>query len=789
MGPGWFVRAVERARPKALPAILALGTLVFGVIVHRHYPIRHWLFWSYIGHSFLAVCMTFAWVLAGGAVLSRLRVTLPLGERVVMSFATGMYLYFAIMFVVGLLHSYGRAFAVLLPVALGVAGIAGTKRRLKRYVPLVRRALSGPVRMRSLSSAAILLFGAGGLLLVYVPILSPNNVASDAHWYHLPLAEHYVAEGGISRSVEGSFPAAYPQLATIVYSWAFMLPHTSLFDRIMIAGHLEFAIFLGTLLGVGVLAARVAPRARPTLAWTSVFLFPGIFLYDSNLSLGADHVLAFWAPPIFLTLIRALEAPSVRRGLLFGIVLAGAVLTKHQAGCLVVVPALAVIVAALATLVKKTQRKEESSAMRCALVAGSAALILSSPHWLKNAVWYHDPLYPLLHRVLPSRPWGPDADSFFDNVFIPNNFWRPTGTFGQKLLQTARALFTFSFIPNDWPGMHGMVPVFGSLFTLTSFSAPFLGKRRLLGLVLVSYAAVFIWYWASHQDRYLQAIVPWFAASTAAVIAEAWYSGLATRAAVAALVGLQIVWGGDVPFIDQAGIQRLKMSVDFLSSGYRRAFAERSNVFSPWPTLAKRIPKGAKVLLHGCVQSLGLGAMTVSNFWQGALSYGRYRSFAEMNRSLRNMGITHMLWIKDLSPGVHNVADDLIFLSFAKRYGREEQDVDNYHVAKLPLGDIPDNAFGSVLFWGTGESYASGLYHVDQLTTPDPGWGRPCTYPPPFEAAQGREKQLVARATFVVASSDASKNFPFDGFVKVHTRGKYAFFMRNPSASPRVATQ
>jgi hypothetical protein len=247
------------------------------------------------------------------------------------------------------------------------------------------------------------------------------------------------------------------------------------------------------------------------------------------------------------------------------------------------------------------------------------------------------------------------------------------------------------------------------------------------------------------------------------------------------------VWGGDVPFIAQSGIQRLKLSIDLFSSGYRRAFAERTDFFPPWPALATRIPKDAKVLLHGCVGSLGLGTMTASDFWQGAISYGRYRSFADVNRSLRAMGITHMLWIKDLSPGIYNVADDLIFLSFAKRYGRNVREVDNHYVAELPRGDIPGRPFGPVLFWGGGESYKSGLYHVDQLTTPDPGTGLPCTYPPPFDAANGNEPQLIERAAFVVASTDAAKDFKFDGFVKLHTRGTYVFYVRNLSAAPRAA--
>ena len=55
------------------------------------------------------------------------------------------------------------------------------------------------------------------------------------------------------------------------------------------------------------------------------FLFPGLFLYDSSLGLGADHVLAFWAVPLALAVRRLLHRPtSAGRAMLVGLMMAGA---------------------------------------------------------------------------------------------------------------------------------------------------------------------------------------------------------------------------------------------------------------------------------------------------------------------------------------------------------------------------------------------------------------------------------------------------------------------------------
>ena len=784
MLPGPTTR--RRIVTAATALVLAGALCVFATQLHGHYPVEQWLFWHYAGHWLLALWFGLTCWLSGAAVLRRFRVVLPRGERAVMQFALGLYLFFLAMFLGGLLHLYGPVFAVVMPLALSGLGLADALPRLRRYAPVLARAFRRPVSVGSPLAIAVLLFGLGGLLLVYFPILTPDNAAADTRWYHLTLAEHYAAQGGIARTLEGSFPAAYPQLATIIYGWAFQLPRTILFDRIEIAAHLEFIVFLWTLAGVGVLAQRLVPQCRARLAWVAIFLFPGIFLYDSNLSIAADHVLAFWAAPIFLTLLRAWERLEPRRCLLLAVVLAGAALTKYQAGCLVVLPALVLPLRAVMLAVRGGGARGRP--WLGLLAAGAGALVLTAPHWAKNALWYHDPFYPLLHDHLAVRPWSSDASTYFERVFKAN-LWVPVGTLGERLEKTVKALFTFSFIPNDWSSFHGAVPVFGSLFTLTSFCVPFLGRqRRLWGLVLLCYGAVFIWYWGSHQDRYLQAVLPWMAAATAATLARLWQSGALVRALASLLVALQIVWGGDVPFFPGhafIGTTPYKTTIDLLSTGYRKNLADRLHwPFTDFSELGAALPAGARVLIHGDLGPLGMGAaiVTDSTGWQGAISYGRYRSFAQTHQVLRGLGATHVLWIVDWAQQTNSLADDLVFYGFTQQHLPPPRAVGAYRMAALPPQAPPERDHPLVLFLGNGDSYPNGLYRMEALTVPGAGPHRKSDYPAPLQAAGGNEASLVRHAGFVVLEPAATPGIALPGFTRILRRGKYELWIRDREA-------
>jgi hypothetical protein len=759
-------------RLAALSVVLLGGAWKFLDIVHGHYPIQHWLFFRYVSHWLWAGFLSLACWLAGGAVLARLGVLLPRAERALLSFTVGFLLFFLGMFVGGLLGLYGWAFSLGLPLALTALGAVRATRRLRRMrVPLLRF-VREPIRARSWLTLAIVAFGVMGFLLAYIPTLTPLNVAADSRWYHLVLAESYAAGGGITRSNEGSFMAAYPHLSSIVYSWTFQLPRTTLFDRVVIAAHVEVMVFLWTLLGVAILTARLVPQRKVGLGWVAMFLFPGLLLYDSSLSIAADHILAFWGPPIFLTLVRAWQRMDVRSCLLFAVAVSGAALTKYQAGCLVLAPIGALVVRCIWLTWKPSGGLRWHAGLGLA-VAGVAVLALTSAHWLKNLVWYRDPFYPLLHDHLPSTPWSPDASRYFDTIFR-SAFWRPEGTLAERLKETGLALFTFSFEPHDWTNFHGKVPVFGSLFTLLTFCLPFLGRRwRLWGLVGCTYAGIFVWYWASHQDRYLQALVPWMAAATAATITLVWRSGILARAALSVPIAAQVVWGGDVPFIPSHVFMNASpyaTVAQLLATGHAQNYKERLRPFPPWLDLGRRLPRDAKVLVHGDIGPLGLGRSSVTDLtgWQGGVSYGRH-TYASLHDQLTRMGVTHVVWTSDWGPGVNSIADDLVFYSFVSRNLAHREVIQNHKYASLaPRPE--DEPHGRVLVWAQVDGYAPGLYAMTDLTIP--GWKAPSawTYPQPLRPVEGEPSELLSEAEYVVVPTSSTPELP--GFTQVMLRNK-----------------
>ena len=133
--------------------------------------------------------------------------------------------------------------------------------------------------------------------------------------------------GSVHRFSEGFWMGAYPQLASYLYTWAFLLPVGTLFDRLELCAHVEFVLFLATLAQIPSLVRVILPRARAPLAWVALFLFPGIFLYPSNLHAGADHIAAFWTVPIAVSFWLCWRNFTLRYALLFAITLSGAVLS------------------------------------------------------------------------------------------------------------------------------------------------------------------------------------------------------------------------------------------------------------------------------------------------------------------------------------------------------------------------------------------------------------------------------------------------------------------------------
>ncbi len=728
---------------------LILATAYFLFIANQRYPLRTWMFPQYVEYWGLTLFFNAACLSAGLLTVREIvPVGLPVRERCVLSMGVGVLLFFIGTFVAGLLHLFGTAFFVLWPLVLASSGVIPFARYIRRLRRASRVAGKHAIHRRTLVESLATSFGTLGLGLIYLGVMTPENAAHDSRWYHLPIAEHYVATHGIEAFHEGWYQGTLPHLASILYTWAMQWPYVQVVDRVLLCSHIEFSLFLWTLVGINAIVRRVAPTGRTRVAWVAVFLFPSILVYDGNLNTSADHVAAFWGPPIFLALLRAWPRLELGPTVLLGALTAGAINTKYQAVSMVVAPTLALVVrSSWLTVVRWSETRARPLADAAA--GGLVAVVAWAPHWLKNAVWYHDPVYPLLRSVLLPRPWTPDSEARFQ--VMSNNLWRPQGTVMDRVLETLKAVWTFSFEPNDWGRT---VPVFGSIFTLLLLALPFLRARaRLWALFASANVGVFVWYWVTHQDRYLQALLPWFAACSAAAIALAWQNGRLAQIAVCLLVGSQVVWGADAPFNPEhraiiESHSQLKAAIDRIASNFTHDYARRINAFGDMVDLGNAVPSNAKVLIHHVTLHLGLQRASVTDapLWQGGISYSRFVSPAALDDELRSLGVTHIAVMKNLNDEDDSVAGDIVFFDYVLHFARGLPSAGRWTLVELSALRPPDRPYGDLLWLGCDPRFEAGTYAIaDEGFTPSS-----------LAGAQGLHQPRVALSTDDAGDLDAA---------------------------------
>lgn len=774
----------------ALIAVVLLGaTAFFGWVVHRHYPVQEWLFWHYATYWLSCIVFSLAALSFGHVIIVKaLGRPLPIVEHFGTAFAIGLFGWFVAMFLAGALGLYNTAAFYGIPVILTASGALP----FSRYLIRLRRKLRwahARARARPTWHYAVLAFGLVGLGMCYFLMLHPENVQFDARWKHLALAEEYAVHGAMRRFPEGWTVATYPHLVSYVFTWGFLLPGGSLFDQVELCAHIEFTCFVWILVSVGGTVRTLLPNAPTALVWAARFLFPGIFLYDSSLAAGADHIGAVFALPVFTLMMRCWRTMSPRYTALLAIVMVGAAMAKYTSALLLFpVPAGVLVFRGIYLGIKRDQlpKGEKQNWWRGPVTALVVGLVVSSPHWLKNIIWYGDPVYPVLQSKLSTlRPWfGQDATDMYKWGYQDYQFWRPTHDL-KGFVETLGGLFNWSFVPNDYDRYHGDVPVVGSLFTLLLFTLPMakvaengaqkvtLMRARLWALIGTTHLALFLWYWTHHQDRYLQSLMPWMAAATAAMIILVWRTHWITRLALVPLIALQIVWGGDVYFIQTHAMTRspLKRAIDMIEMGYQKKYDKRFDVFTRWTRIEEKLPEDAHVLLHEIHNRLGVGRTTVNDWqgWQYGLNYGDLPNTHALHELLsKELGVTHMVWNEQHSKGWDSLAGDILFFDLARRAKAEIK------TSKMVMGALPpappDEPMPPIaILGGCKDGYPQGLYRIDQLKKPVFG-PRKDQYPQPI--LSGDAETLVEHAGFVGVDTQCKASMPLT------SRGTFALMAR-----------
>jgi hypothetical protein len=685
----------------AAAGLLALGAAAaFLAVLLAARPFASWLFadlgvilaWQGV---FALACGSFGWLLVERGLGLR---ELPDLEKLAYALALGFLAFGAGMYAGGYLGLYGPLFAALLPLAMLAAGAPAALPAL-----LAAWARRGEAR---LSPAALLatLFGALALGVLYLGLLSPLAINYDASWNQLVIAQDYAREGRIV-----PFPADWlrnvPHLGSVVNTWAFLVPGLDVPAlRWMMALHDEFTVVLFTLVGVAAGVRFVAERAGVRGAWASLFLFPGLFVYDGNPGGAADHFAALFAVPVFLAGARWFESLAVPHALLFGAFAAGALLSKLQAVYLLApLGMLAVLRVALAP----------RRALRSALAGGALALALAALHFGKNWIFYGNPFYPLAQGWIESHPTLPDAQLQMTYLTADWQYLPPPGL-GERLLEALRLAFTFSFDPHYW--FEWDVPTFGSLFTLLLPLLLVLGRARRLWLASgVGFAAVFAWACTYWLDRHLQTFLPLLAATTGALLVRGFELGAFARAGIAALVGLQVLWGADYAF---SGADRIDSALALIRSGMNGEAARRYASFrEDYVELGRALPADAVLMLHTHHVSLGIDRSVVLDWagFQGLIDYRPLRSAREVHARLREIGVTHVAWVPGGTPAPSKQADVL----FAALLAGREGDARSFGPLRLlALGDAAPPATPPLRALAFGlAGYANGLYPLERLST------------------------------------------------------------------------
>lgn len=729
------MRLSHRLRAILLGAGGLAMAAVFAHVVPPRYPVGEWLLWRYALMWLYALLFTLAGLCLGHLLLSRVFRVLdrPLLETLVLSLALGVGAYGIVFHVAGAFALLGWAFPFVYSALCVLAGGLGFVRRVRADLAGLAQAEAPPdrgilddgapdapaPRGPSLTLVAALagIFGVLALGVIYVGIMTPDALGYDSAWQHQVVAQDYARNGKLV-----PFPADWaknhPQLAAIVYAWAYIVPGLIMPERWVGALHLEFVLFVFTLAGVAAVV-RVLTGDRPVRgAWAGFFLFPAIFVYDCNLQGSADHVLAFFTLPVFLAALRAGRSLAPRDMALVGAFVGAATMVKYQSMYLAGAAAIPLVLGWLRAAWRRLRKREGALAWgvlaRLPLIVIGVMALVCSPHFIRNAVFYGNPFYPYMQGVIASHPSYPDADFYVLRTFLDPTL-RLRGKFLERVADVFNVLTTFSWSPHYF-GWSREYPAMGSLFTLCLPLSLLLPRpRRLTWIALLAgFAGLTLWTLNYRTDRNLQVMVPLFAAGTVAVLIHAWRLGVWARLGIVPLVLAQVLWQSDSIAVTQ--YRQINRGIEQIRRGWENVRAPQA--WEDFRTAHREVdaylPKDAKVVLHMHHMSLGIDREVLFD-WDGAqglFHHAGLSSPVEIWQSFKDQGVTHILSLPGNIPASTR-GEDVLFAMLLESAGQGKF-MGHFNVHALPSNPPRDPSPVDVLtigMWG----YGDGLYPVSAL--------------------------------------------------------------------------
>jgi hypothetical protein len=757
--------------------LCALATGVYAARLNRENPISSWVGWHLLVLIAWTLVLNVSFVSLGHTIVKRLlRIDpLPAVETSVYSMALGLAAFALSMYVAGALHWYHWSFATMLPLlflGIGARDFPDLWQKFSRG----RKRRNDTARRGSLERLWLWLVTGWGIVCVaflYLQTLTPQSFNFDAIWYHVPIAQDYAREGGLI-PFYGDNHRAYPHLTSLLHTWALLVPGVEpMPTRWMLMLHIEFGFVIWRLIGAVAAARWLLGGHSVRGLWTVFFLFPSIFIYDQNIGGSADHVLGATAVPVFLATGRLLKKFDLRYAALAAVALGCHILTKYQAIYLVMAVAVSISLRlgwVYLVLGWKRWRKGEVVGhpfrpLQAAVLVFALTAIVSSPHFIKNYIYYQNPVYPFAAKYFPSTfdDWTPTHRSEPNRPAAKAKFGRAEATVrgdqgvvaadDQRLLKARRAkvgpapaggnALKFSFAPRSYDfnpqgetlsgrmiWLHKTLlnwsfetgnrhltkgrPYMGSLFSLL---LPVLfvlrPARRLWFGAGFTYFAFCVWGLTSANDRYLLSFLSIPIALTMALMVRAWRIGWMARLGIVPLVGLQFMWSADAPLY--YGERSLRDATKLIQRSYRESEAEK--VFSyrkQQRALTQEFPPDAVVLGRYYKDLMGFDRLTLNTHRdiQDYVHFGALQNVRDFWELLRARGVTHLVY--PAGKRQPHWARDIVLFDAMVEASENKRKRHGVVLAELPDTPPADTGRLMVLVVGLRE-YRDGLYAVRRL--------------------------------------------------------------------------
>lgn len=665
-------------------------------------------------------------------------VSMTFGERVMWTVALGVVGWVLWILVLGSLGGFHPVWIVA-SACLFACGLAAPLARVV-LVALKKPPSVAGIRF-TLIDIVCLAVALVGIAMVYLPLLSANSVSTDAAWFHLSSAEDYARAGRLI-PLPGDYAKCIPQLSSLLHVFAFVVPGLPESQRWVLSLHTEFVLFLFTLHAVNVSVGYVWRRP---VRWSFVIylLFPSLYIYDSNLGGGADHIIAFFVAPQLIAALRALEERSHRLVFLSGVCGGAALMTKLQAVYVIVPLGLWFLINFVGGSVKR--RKITWSPITLGLVYTAAALGTFSPHCLKNWIFYDNPFYPFLMDVIPSNPSFAEASQLFREHYPPYEREMTWETIKTSLELSITHPFTLLSIH----GAHR--PYVGMWFVLLTPAALFVRSWRNAAFIFCAWGAVFYWAYAFPAVRNMHTFFPLLVTVAAVGALRVWASGAVARLSLLVMCFVQFSTSFDhIVEVNQGKWNDVFRLITFKErsskvarfDGYRRDYRE----------LRKIVPEDGKVLLHTFYSQLGIMREVVLDWpgFQGYIDYRPAQTPKDIYQILHERDITHIVEVPRWP--AHSRQEDVLFLAFLHNYAERIQQVGEFVVWKMPEQRPPHEESYQVLIWDIPR-FTNGLYSIQQLDQLDDGPPLPRSPHQPFQDGKHAIRLLAEASAAVISNS------------------------------------